>query len=96
MSIPSISTDPSLGSTNLNSIYRIELLPAPVRPTIPTFIPAWISKFRFLTDGSRVGLYFMEMFLKEMAPFYGQDWIAKSVFFTNSSSMSNCVYFTIL
>jgi hypothetical protein len=71
-------------------------LPAPVLPTIPTFIPAWISKLRFLTDGSSVGLYFMEMFLNVIAPFSGQSPFSASIFFISSSSWSNCVYFTTL
>lgn len=95
MSTPSISTEPSQGSTSLKRICKMELLPAPVRPTIPTFIPACISKLRFLTDGSSVGLYFIEMLLNLMAPFSGQPAFAASISLTSSSSWSNSVYFTI-
>lgn len=39
VSTSSIQQEPSLSSTNLNRAYKIELLPAPVRPTIPTLMP---------------------------------------------------------
>ncbi len=46
VSTPSSSmSDPSAGSTSRNSAYTMDDLPAPVRPTMPTFIPAGTSKF---------------------------------------------------
>lgn len=54
---PSISTVPLERSISLKSDYRIELLPAPVLPTIPTFMPGSISNVTSLTAGSRSSLY---------------------------------------
>lgn len=36
---PSISAVPSVSSVRRKRVYKIELLPEPVLPTIPTFIP---------------------------------------------------------
>jgi hypothetical protein len=65
-STPSISIVPSHESANLNKIYKIELLPEPVLPTMPTFIPDCTSKDKFLTAGSKVGLYFIVTLLKQI------------------------------
>ena len=43
---------PVLASVSLNSVYKIEDFPAPVLPTIPTFIPGSIFIERFLSAGS--------------------------------------------
>ena len=40
MSTLSMHIDPSLESTILNIVCKIELFPAPVLPTIPIFYPA--------------------------------------------------------
>jgi len=72
-STPSISIDPSHESVNRNKIYRIELLPEPVLPTMPTFMPDCTSKDRFRTAGSKVGLYFIVTLLKQIWPLVGQS-----------------------
>ena len=49
MQMSSILISPSSISTNLNKDYTIELLPAPVLPTTPTFIPPSILKLALFT-----------------------------------------------
>jgi hypothetical protein len=48
---PSITIFPSDNFTSLNKLCKIELLPAPVLPTIPTFIPDSTVKQTLLIAG---------------------------------------------
>lgn len=53
---------PSQSSQSLNKAYKMDDFPAPVRPTIPTFMPGYTVKERFLMLGSRHSRYLMEAF----------------------------------
>lgn len=55
ISTPSILTYPSLMSTRRNKTCKMELLPEPVRPTIPIFIPGCTVKLRSQMLGSSIG-----------------------------------------
>ena len=48
---------PSSHSTSLKRAWSREDLPAPVRPTIPTFIPGSTLKERFFKTSSKFSLY---------------------------------------
>jgi len=56
ISTPSTKIFPAESSLSRNKACRIELLPAPVRPTIPTFIPADALNESSLMLGSRLSL----------------------------------------
>ena len=70
---PSIIISPSDNSHSLKRAYKIEDFPAPVLPTIPTFIFGCIVKLRFLILGSKVSLYFIDAFLNSINPLLGQS-----------------------
>mmetsp|Transcript_105954 Transcript_105954/g.297920 ORF Transcript_105954/g.297920 Transcript_105954/m.297920 type:complete len:287 (+) Transcript_105954:341-1201(+) len=55
MSTPSISTCPSASSVRRNKLTMIELFPLPVRPTMPSFSPAFTENVRFVKAGSSSG-----------------------------------------
>jgi len=63
---------PSLLSDRRKRTYNIEDFPAPVRPTTPTFIPAYALKLKFLIDGSIDSLYFIVTSSKITSPKLGQ------------------------
>lgn len=71
ISMLSISIEPSSSSQRRKSVWRIDDFPAPVRPTMPTFIFGRIVMFRFLMLGSRVFLYLIVTFLNWMFPLVG-------------------------
>ena len=56
ISISSIKIEPFSRLTSLNKAYKIDDFPAPVLPTIPTFILGSIITDKFLTLGSRPAL----------------------------------------
>jgi len=56
ISTPSIKIFPEESSLSQNNAWKIELFPAPVRPTIPIFIPADALNDRSLMLGSRLSL----------------------------------------
>ncbi len=60
VSMPSITIFPEEASIILRRPSIIELLPLPVRPTIPIFSPASIVKLRFLSTSLSYGLYLNE------------------------------------
>mmetsp|Transcript_38144 Transcript_38144/g.82980 ORF Transcript_38144/g.82980 Transcript_38144/m.82980 type:complete len:259 (-) Transcript_38144:3623-4399(-) len=53
MSAPSMIMRPSESSTMRNNACMIELLPAPVRPTMPTLLPPGTSKLTLLSTSGR-------------------------------------------
>lgn len=57
ISISSIIIEPEMASMILKSDNASEDFPAPVRPTIPIFIPAGTSKFISFNTKSNSGLY---------------------------------------
>lgn len=63
----------SLSSISLKRASRTELLPAPVRPTIPTLALGLILKLRFTKEGSRSGLYLRVTYLNKIKPFCIQE-----------------------
>ena len=73
ISTPSIIICPAYNSNSLDKVYAIVDLPAPVLPTIPTFIPGSTSNETFSKTNSVVGLYFKLISLYSILPFYGQD-----------------------
>ena len=91
---PSISIWPSLNSTILKRAYRIELFPAPVLPTIPTFIPGSTSKLKFFRDGSKSSLYLIVILEKVIFPVCGHFCAINflSLNFSISSSILSLVY----
>lgn len=52
---PSMVILPSFSSESLNKACKIVLLPAPVRPTTPTFMPGCTVKLKFFIAGGRFG-----------------------------------------
>ena len=68
MLIPSIWMDPSQMSESLNRAYKIEDFPAPVLPTIPTFIPLCTSKVKSFSTSGKPSLYLIETSLKLTIP----------------------------
>ena len=68
MLIPSIVIEPPHISTiRVNAIPTLDF-PAAVRPQMPTFSPALISKSRPFMTLSKFGLYFNYTFLKQTCP----------------------------
>jgi hypothetical protein len=57
MSTPSIMIRPSESSIKRKRAYKIDDLPAPVLPTMPTFIHGLMMKLKFFSDGGRFSLY---------------------------------------
>lgn len=53
---PSISIFPFSSSTRRNKVYKMDDLPAPVLPTMPTFIRGCILRLNSFTLGSRKSL----------------------------------------
>ena len=97
ISTPSISIRPPSClsfSTILNSAYNTEDLPAPVRPTTPTFICPSIANDNFFNTGSNSGLYRIVKFLNSILPLYGHSaaLISTSSGFLVSASLSKLVY----
>jgi hypothetical protein len=72
--VPSIRISPDSNSQRRKRVYKIDDFPAPVLPTIPTFIFGWITIERSLTLGSRVFLYLIVTFLNSIFPMSGQDY----------------------
>ena len=68
MLTPSISIVPLSLSFILNMAYKMELLPAPVLPTIPTFDFDFIVNDTFLRAGSKSSLYLIVMLEKIIYP----------------------------
>lgn len=66
---PSKTTFPLLNSISLKSAYNIELLPAPVLPTIPTFIPGSATNDSSLIAGSNDSLYLIITLSNVIFPF---------------------------
>ena len=64
-------SDPIYGSAILNSAWMMEVFPAPVLPTIPTFSPSLILNERFFKTRGRPSLYLIEKFLNLIIAFYG-------------------------
>lgn len=52
----SINIPPEVISTRRNKELKIELLPAPVRPTIPIFSAGLVRNDNFLNDGAKPSL----------------------------------------
>mmetsp|Transcript_63643 Transcript_63643/g.106163 ORF Transcript_63643/g.106163 Transcript_63643/m.106163 type:complete len:339 (-) Transcript_63643:3074-4090(-) len=75
---PSMRICPSFSSTSRSSVTRSELLPAPVRPTIPTFSPGATLKLRPLRTGSRPSRYCMTTFLNSTFPAVGHSSVCGS------------------
>ena len=61
ISTPSIVIIPLSNSINLDRVRPRVVLPEPVRPTIPTFLPAGISNVRLRITRSVCGLYLKEI-----------------------------------
>jgi len=59
---------PSDSSHSLKRAYKIDDLPAPVLPTMPTFIFDWTLKDRFLILGSKESLYLIVEFINSISP----------------------------
>ena len=59
-------------STILLRLIDIVDLPAPVLPTIPTFMPGSTLKLKSFSTVSVLGLYFKDTFLNSISPLYGQ------------------------
>ena len=78
MFCPSISTEPSLISHRRKRICKIELFPAPVLPTIPTFMPGCIVKLKFSIDGGRFSRYLIVTSLNSIPPRIGQSFLCKT------------------
>lgn len=94
MSTSSIRILPSWSSQSLNSACKIEDLPAPVLPTIPTFIPACTLNLSYLMLGSSDSLYLMEAPSNSISPLTGQfcSIYFLSPGFSMTSSLSISVY----
>lgn len=83
---------PFSSSSILESVYDTVDLPAPVLPTIPTFIPFSTVNERSLNTSSVVGRYLSEIFLNSNLPSVGQlgngfvGWSASIFSYTRSSN----------
>lgn len=72
ISTPSILILPFSNSISLDNVSPRVVLPEPVRPTIPIFLPGEISKVRFLITRSVCGLYLNDIASNLISPFSGQ------------------------
>ena len=72
MSNPSILTDPAVGSRILKRARPRLDLPAPVRPTRPTFSPAWTSRLNPLRTGANSARYAVAYSVNSIWPCSGQ------------------------
>ena len=73
MSLPSTEMEPFSNSIIRDKVRAIVDLPAPVRPQIPIFYPAWISKVRPWRTISVFGRYLNSTSVKTMWPLGGQS-----------------------
>mmetsp|Transcript_7287 Transcript_7287/g.15398 ORF Transcript_7287/g.15398 Transcript_7287/m.15398 type:complete len:229 (-) Transcript_7287:1159-1845(-) len=71
MSMPSMDMTPSSSSTMRRRATMRVLLPAPVRPTIPTLLPAGMSKSNPLRTKGKFGLYLILTSRNRTAPLAG-------------------------
>lgn len=61
--LPSTKISPPTISVTLNRVLIIVVLPAPVRPTIPTFYPFFIVQFKLFKTIGRSFLYLTQVYL---------------------------------
>ena len=91
---PSICISPLNNSTIRNNHWVIELLPLPVRPTMPTFSHGSTSK---LIDYNTIGvlsLYRIDTSLKIICPLLGQLVSVASVWRIRGASPSKCIRYS--
>src|SRR6202012_4338579 len=72
VSTPSTTTSP-VGSTIRNRADMMDDLPAPVRPTIPTFSPLFTRQHRLFNTGLAEPSYTRDIFLSSISPLEGQS-----------------------
>ena len=73
---PTLSTDPSSGSTNLNNTCMIDDFPAPVLPTIPRRLPAGAVRVTSLRIKGSPSLYLADRFDISIVGVCGQSmWV---------------------
>mmetsp|Transcript_40578 Transcript_40578/g.100772 ORF Transcript_40578/g.100772 Transcript_40578/m.100772 type:complete len:216 (-) Transcript_40578:1497-2144(-) len=92
MSIPSIVIAPSLSSHKRKSATKMDDLPAPVRPTMPSFSPPAMSSSSPLSTGARSTRYAITTPRKRIAPFVGHESVTACFFLSVGSSAGNLEY----
>ena len=74
MGWPSINSCPLESWVTLNKVLIIELLPAPVLPTIPIFSPALILTVISLSTSGKSSRYLDDIFLNSISPLVITCW----------------------